>query len=128
MECDDAVHGSIGCRRQLSPRQPKVEREAGVGIADVVVARWWRLEHGQIPWQLDVLLIGMDIFLNKQVRKFCYNTTMFYVSYYLAYSYGLWPFQYHDFVTNTLFITSSQEIHKGSSWHAEHILSIRFTH
>ena len=31
----------------------------------------------------------MDIFWNKQVRKFSYNTTMFYVNYYLAYSYGL---------------------------------------
>ena len=37
--------------------------------------------------QLDVLLIGMDIFWNKQVRKFSYKMTMFYVSYYLAYSY-----------------------------------------
>ena len=48
-----------------------------------------RLRHGEILWQLDVLLIGMDIFWNKQVRKFSYNTIMFYVSYYLAYGYGL---------------------------------------
>jgi len=57
-----------------------------LGVVDVSLVAFRRLRHGE---KLDVLLIGMDIFWNKQVRKFSYNMTMFYVSYYLAYSYGL---------------------------------------
>ena len=53
-------------------------------------------------WCFTYWKFRMDIFWNKQVRKFSINTTMFYVNYYLAYSYGLWLFKYHYFITNTI--------------------------
>ena len=53
---------------------PTPRGQTEVGIVDVAIGS----------------VCGMaDIFWNKQVRKCSYNTTMFYVSYYLAYSYGL---------------------------------------
>ena len=90
MEGDDAVDRSICCRRQLSADSRRSNGKPGI----VAVALPPLALVAFATCQLDVLLIGMDIFWNKQVRKFSYNTSMFYVSYYF--------FQYNYFVTNTI--------------------------
>ena len=86
MEGDDAVVRSICCRRQFSADSRRSNGKPGIVVPTLTLPlrcpRWWPLRRDNLTFYL----MEWIIFWNKQVRQFSYNTSMFYVSYYLVYS------------------------------------------